>query len=227
MSCQLSRRELLKASTVAGAGALFLPRNILAQGESPNEKLDVALIGLGNQGGFQVGGMEQTRQNVVALCDVDDRMVNQRKAAEKFPGAKRFYDFRQMYDEMLEKIDAVCVSTPDHTHYHPAIFAIRAKKHVYLEKPMAHSVAECRIITEEADFEQENVHNAWLTSRCQPEKTPLPSESLILRLCWKSLWVLIPFPEAGCPLIPLSCVCLPYRVCQLTRYLSRSIMNTG
>ncbi len=106
MSCQLSRRELLKASTVAGAGALFLPRNILAQGESPNEKLDVALIGLGNQGGFQVGGMEQTRQNVVALCDVDDRMVNQRKAAEKFPGAKRFYDFRQMYDEMLEKIDA-------------------------------------------------------------------------------------------------------------------------
>ena len=149
MSNKITRRAMLKASAVAGAGILFLPRNILAQGQSPNDKLNVALVGVGNQGGFQVNGMETTRQNVVAICDVDDRMLNQRKAVEKFPRAKVFKDFRKMYDEMLSEIDAVCVSVPDHTHFPIAIQAIRNKKHVYLEKPMAHSVAECRILTEE------------------------------------------------------------------------------
>lgn len=141
-----TRRQMLKASALIGAGALILPQNFLAKGQSPNSRLNVALIGLGNQGNHQVGGMKG--QNVVALVDCDSRMAG--KAVEAFPGAKMYTDFRKMYDEMEKDIDAVCISTPDHTHFHPAIRAIRAKKHLYLEKPMAHSVAECRMITDEA-----------------------------------------------------------------------------
>lgn len=143
---RISRRNWLKTASVLGAGALILPQNFLARGQSPNSRLNIALIGLGNQGKFQVGGMKG--QNVVAIVDCDQRMME--TAVTAFPSAKKFADFRKMYDEMEQQIDAVCVSTPDHTHYHPAIRAIRAKKHLYLEKPMAHSVAECRIITDEA-----------------------------------------------------------------------------
>ncbi len=147
---RINRREMLKASTVIGAGALFLSSGILTKGASPNEKLNVACIGLGAQGNFQVSNLGKMKDevNMVALCDVDDLRAG--KAYENYPGAKKFYDFRTMFDEMEKSIDAVAVSTPDHTHYHPVMRALRAGKHVYCEKPLAHSVAECRIITETA-----------------------------------------------------------------------------
>lgn len=147
---KMNRREMLKASTVAGAGALFLTNGILVKGQSPNEKLAVACIGLGAQGNFQVSNLGKMKDDVdmVALCDVDD--VRAGKAYENNPKAKKFYDFREMFDQMEKSIDAVAVSTPDHTHYHPVMRALRSGKHVYCEKPLAHSVAECRIITETA-----------------------------------------------------------------------------
>ena len=147
---KLTRREMLKASTVLGAGALFLPSGVLVRGQSPNEKLDVAFVGLGNQGNFQLSnlGRMTNEVNVAALCDVDDVVAG--RAYENNPGAKKFYDFREMFDEMEKSIDAVAISTPDHTHYHPTMRALRAGKHVYLEKPMARTVQECRNITETA-----------------------------------------------------------------------------
>jgi predicted dehydrogenase len=147
---KINRRTMLKVSTIAGAGALFLPSGILTRGQSPNEKISTAFIGLGAQGKFQLDNIAEKTNliNVAALCDVDD--IRAGKAYERFPKAKKFYDFRIMFDELEKSIDAVTVSTPDHTHYHPVIRAIRAGKHVYCEKPLAHSVAEIRTITEEA-----------------------------------------------------------------------------
>jgi predicted dehydrogenase len=146
---KINRRQLLKTSAVTGAGILFVPSGILARGQSPNEKISVAFVGLGAQGKFQLDNIgNQNDVNVVALCDVDD--VRAGNAYERFPNAQKFYDFREMFDKLEKSIDAVAVSTPDHTHYHPVIRAIRAKKHVYCEKPLAHSVAEIRIIMDEA-----------------------------------------------------------------------------
>lgn len=137
---------MLKTSGAFGAGIMVLTNGILAKGQSPNEKLNIALIGIGGQGGFQVNNLKS--ENYVALCDVDD--VRAGNVYEQYPNAKKFYDFRKLFDEMENQIDAVAISTPDHTHYHPVMRALRAGKHVYCEKPLAHSVAECRIITDTA-----------------------------------------------------------------------------
>lgn len=139
----LNRRKMMQTTLAAG---LFLPGiSGLARGDaSPNEKLNVAHVGLGGQGGHQLGGLAS--QNVVALCDCDEARAG--KAYERFPGAKAFRDFRKMFDEMANQIDAVTVNTPDHTHFHPSFAALSLDKHLYLEKPMAHCVKECRILTE-------------------------------------------------------------------------------
>ncbi|MDO4573605.1 MAG: Gfo/Idh/MocA family oxidoreductase [Planctomycetia bacterium] len=139
----MKRRDMLKTTAALG---LFLPGiSGLARGEdSPNERLNVALVGLGNQGGYQVNGLKS--QNYVALCDCDERMGG--KVFEAYPDAKKYFDYRKMFDEMANQIDAVAVSTPDHSHFHPAFTALSLNKHLYLEKPMAHSVSECRILTE-------------------------------------------------------------------------------
>ncbi|MCL2743559.1 MAG: Gfo/Idh/MocA family oxidoreductase [Planctomycetaceae bacterium] len=146
----MNRREMLKCTAVAGAGALFLSSGILTRGQSPNAKLNVALVGLGNQGNYQLSNLGKMKDevNLVALCDVDDLKAG--RAYENNPGAKKFYDFRKMFDEMEKSIDAVAVSTPDHTHYHPAMRALRAGKHLYCEKPLAHSVQEIRNIADTA-----------------------------------------------------------------------------
>ena len=145
---RFTRRELLKTSTLLGTGALFLPSGILTHGQSPNAKLNVACVGIGTQGNYQVSNLGRMKDevNLVALCDVDDRTAG--TAYENNPGAKKYYDFRKMFDEMEKSIDAVAVSTPDHTHYHPVMRALRAGKHVYCEKPLARSVQEIRNITE-------------------------------------------------------------------------------
>ena len=84
--------------------------------------------------------------NVVAICDVDDDRLE--KAAERFPDAKKFYDFRDLFDEMSGQIDAVTVSTPDHTHAPASIRAMKEGKAVYCQKPLAHSVWEARRMAE-------------------------------------------------------------------------------
>lgn len=145
MTHQISRRSLLQGSLAVGAG-LWVGGSARAKSSSPNEKLNIACIGIGGRGGANLGGVRG--QNIVALCDVDEK----RGAAgfKKFPAAKRYTDFRRLYDEMSHQIDAVVISTPDHTHFHPAYYAMQLKKHVYLEKPMAHNVWEIRTLTEYA-----------------------------------------------------------------------------
>ena len=139
---RLSRREFLGA---AGAAAAFLvvPRHaVAASGRTPpSDKVNIAGIGVGGQGGGDVRGMAGGN-NVVALADVDSKKAG--KIFGEFPDAKKFKDFRKMLDEMDKSIDAVVVGTPDHNHAVTAIAAMKRRKHVYCEKPLAHSVAEVR-----------------------------------------------------------------------------------
>jgi hypothetical protein len=141
MHKHVSRRDVLK-STAAFSAGIWLGTDT-ARAEGPNDKLNVALIGIGGQGGANLRGVRS--QNIVALCDVDEQRGG--KAFQQYRGAKNFHDFRKMFDAMEKQIDAVVVSTPDHTHFHPAMAALTRGKHLYCEKPMAHSVWETRQMT--------------------------------------------------------------------------------
>ena len=143
MANSLTRRNLLQTTAAIGSGYLLGEPSQAHAKDSPNEKLNVAVIGIGGQGGSNLN--QVSSQHVVALCDVDDQRAG--KAYERHPGAKKYVDFRIMLDEMEKQIDAVVVSTPDHMHFHPAMKAMEMGKHLYCEKPMAHSVWETRAMT--------------------------------------------------------------------------------
>ncbi|HBJ34467.1 MAG TPA: NADH-dependent dehydrogenase [Planctomycetaceae bacterium] len=142
MSTAISRRTAIKSTLALGA-SINLCAVASAQKPKTSDKLNVAVIGVGGQGKGNLNAM--SKENVVALCDVDS--VRAGDAFDRFPQARRFQDFREMFDRMEKEIDAVVISTPDHTHFHPAHLAISLGKHVYLEKPMGHSVWEVRELT--------------------------------------------------------------------------------
>jgi predicted dehydrogenase len=142
-STSINRRQFLRRAGAA-AGLLSFPlisrRNVLGA----NARLNVAAIGAGGKGAVDIGYC--AGENVVALCDVDQR--NAAGAYQRFAQAKRFKDFRVMLDQEGKQIDAVTISSPDHTHFHPAVMAMKMGKHVYLQKPLTHTVWEARKLTE-------------------------------------------------------------------------------
>ncbi len=128
--------------------SLSCPRHVLggAGQSSANNKLNIAGIGVGGQGGGDMNALSS--ENIVALCDVDeDRAAG---TFNKFPNARKYKDFRQMLEKEHKNIDAVMVATPDHCHAPAAIMAMKMGKHVYCEKPMAHTIYEARRMTEVA-----------------------------------------------------------------------------
>lgn len=145
----MKRRSFISASASAAIGFQVVPAHVVRAQEkakSPSNKVRLAVIGCGGQGGADLGGMAD--EDIVALCDVDDR-----RAAEsfnRFPKARRFKDFRKMFDAVANDIDAVLVATPDHTHAVATLAAIGHGKHVYCEKPLAHSIAEVRAMRKAA-----------------------------------------------------------------------------
>lgn len=145
MTRRISRRDMLRRTALAGAGFWAAGASARAHplATSPNEKLDIGLVGIGGRGKANLNGVSS--ENIVALCDVDDERAGD--AYKRFPKARKFYDFRRMLDELGSKLDAVVVSTPDHTHFHPAMTAMELGLHCYCEKPMAHSVREVRAMT--------------------------------------------------------------------------------
>ena len=150
MSTPLNRRDILKNTALAGAG-FFLAGNLRSRAEenksaSPNEKLNVALVGCGGRAEGNLAGV--AGENIVALCDVDDARAA--GAFKQYPNAKKFRDYRNMLDAMHKEIDAVVVSTPDHTHAVAAMAAMNLGKHCYCEKPLAHTVHEARRMAEVA-----------------------------------------------------------------------------
>jgi hypothetical protein len=139
----LSRRQFL--ATAAGiSGFTLMPRHVLGAGETPpSEKLNIAGIGVGGMGATNLENLES--QNIVALCDVDHEYAA--KTFKKYPQAKIWADYREMLETQRD-IDAVVVATPDHTHAVIALAAMRAGKHVYLQKPLTHDVHEARVLAE-------------------------------------------------------------------------------
>ncbi len=145
-----SRRDFLKTLGLAGAAFTILPRHVLGGNGyvAPSDTLYIAGIGAGGKGTSDLTSIaKNTKAKITLLCDVDDRMaVESRK---NFPDAKYYRDFREMLDK--EKgIDAVVVSTPDHTHAVATMAAIQRGKHVYVQKPLTHTIHEARMLTEAA-----------------------------------------------------------------------------
>ncbi|HKI90480.1 MAG TPA: Gfo/Idh/MocA family oxidoreductase [Draconibacterium sp.] len=139
----LTRRNFLKSTSAVTAGTLFIPNLISC---SPSKKINIAVIGVGGRG--KANWSDCMEENIVALCDVDEN-----RAAEgfkTFPNAKRFKDYRKMFDEMGNQIDAVLVSIPDHSHFPAAMSAMQLGKHVYVEKPLAHNIWELRTLKKAA-----------------------------------------------------------------------------
>jgi len=142
MKEKVNRRTFLKQSAAIGAGVTILKSGILKAGNSPNDKLNIAVIGVAGRGGANLNGVKN--ENIVALCDVNEK--NLAGAAERFPQAKTYIDWRKCLDQ--KNIDAVVCSTTDQTHAFINVWAMNRGKHVYCEKPLANSVEEARLVRE-------------------------------------------------------------------------------
>jgi len=143
---RITRRTALRRSALAAAGVWASVRVLPAADRSPNEKLSIAIIGCGGRGAANLQGVSS--ENIVALCDVDEQRAAD--ACKRYPQAKKYHDFRTMLVEMDKQIDAVVVSTTDHTHAPASIAAMRMGKHCYCEKPLTHTVSEARQMAEVA-----------------------------------------------------------------------------
>ncbi|MBK1828300.1 Gfo/Idh/MocA family protein [Haloferula rosea] len=138
-----NRRQFLKTSAVM-AGATFAPNILLGQ-DKALKKLNVAAVGCGGKGGSDISQIAPSNQ-IVALCDVDHKRAA--GAFGKFPEAKTFFDYREMFSEMADEIDVVTVSTPDHMHFPIAVAAIQAGKPVFVQKPLANTLWETRALAD-------------------------------------------------------------------------------
>jgi len=140
-----NRREFLQTSSaaMAGVGYWVAARPAFAASKSPNEKLNVAVIGAGGKGHSDCRNVAKT-ENIVALCDVDDKRAS--GIYTMFPKVKKYKDYREMLEKEEKNIDAVTVSTPDHTHAPASIMAMKMGKHCYCQKPLTHAVYEARMM---------------------------------------------------------------------------------
>ncbi len=147
----LSRRSFIKNATLAAGAFTIVPRFVLGGRNyiAPSDTLYIAGVGVGGKGTSDLTGFAaHPNARIAFLCDVDDRQaVESRK---NFPKAPYYKDFRVMFDKENKNIDAVCVSTPDHTHFAPTIAAMERGKHVYVQKPLTYSIYEARKLAEAA-----------------------------------------------------------------------------
>ncbi|MDF1825105.1 MAG: Gfo/Idh/MocA family oxidoreductase [Verrucomicrobiales bacterium] len=153
-----SRRTFVKTAAASAFGFQFVPSHVWGA----NSRINFGAIGSGGKGQADINGSIQAGMQCAALVDIVDvekysqseangsvksRLKSITEAREKFPDAKFYTDYREMISEMGDKIDAVTISTPDHHHFHAALQAMRAGKHVYCQKPLTHSIWEARVLT--------------------------------------------------------------------------------
>ncbi len=145
MENKFSRRSFLATSATAAAGITILPSNVIAGlgYKAPSDKLNIAAVGIGGMGHTNINHLKS--ENIVALCDVDWGYAG--KVFKEYPNAKAYKDWRVMFDEMSKDFDAVVIATADHSHAIVASHAITLGKHVYLQKPLTHTVYESRLLT--------------------------------------------------------------------------------
>lgn len=142
MSRRTNRRRFLENSALAGVGVWVASAGAAASARSPNEKLNIGIIGCGGRGASNT--QDVSGENIVALCDVDQSRLA--KAAEKYSKAQKYADWRKLVDQ--KGLDAVVVSSTDHTHAPASVWAMNRGLCVYCEKPLAHSVHEARVVQE-------------------------------------------------------------------------------
>ena len=146
-----SRRSFLRTSTAVAAGVMIVPSNVIAGlgHKAPSDKLNIVGVGVGGMGFSNLKALES--ENIIGLCDVDWGYTAKNGVFDHFPKAKKYWDWRKMYDDMGKDFDAVVVATADHTHAIVAAHAIAMGKHVYVQKPLTHTVYESRLLTRLAD----------------------------------------------------------------------------
>lgn len=152
MNHHFSRRSFIKKSVMAG-GAIALSNSVLSNVAlaSPNERVNLACIGIGYRGGEIIRELYRTGLcNIVALCDVDMGAEHTQETLKEFPDVPRFQDFREMFDKMGNEIEAVSIGVPDHSHFPITMMAIDLGKHVYVEKPLARTFYENELLIAKA-----------------------------------------------------------------------------
>ncbi len=146
----VSRRSFLGTAATAAAGITIIPSFAMGKGlghVAPSDKLNIVGVGVGGMGFANLKNLES--QNIIGLCDVDWKYS--KRVFDYFPKAKRYKDWRVMYDELGKEMDGVVIATADHTHAITAAHAMTMGKHVYVQKPLTHSVYESRLLTKLAD----------------------------------------------------------------------------
>ena len=143
MSHKPTRRQFIQTTAATGIGYWVAGGVSAQESTSPNEKIAMASIGIGGKGSSDSNDAGKAG-DMVAICDVDVKRLD--AANKRFPNAKPYTDFRKMLDEMGGSIDAVTVSTPDHTHTPAALMAMRMGKHCFCQKPLSHSIYQARLL---------------------------------------------------------------------------------
>ena len=144
-----NRRHFVKSATALGAAFHIVPRHVLGRGFTPpSDMVRYAAIGIGGKGDSDVQGIAKAGASVAALVDVDWR--SGRRNFGRFPDAKRYKDYREMFAEMGDQIDAVSISIPDHSHAAATVMALRAGKAVFCQKPLTRALGEVRVVMDEA-----------------------------------------------------------------------------
>jgi len=144
-----SRRNFLKNSALAAAGVMIVPRHVLGgKGfRAPSDTLYIATVGAGGKGESDMAGfMKSNKSKIAFLCDVDQ--VKASKSFTTYPEAKKFEDWRELFEKESKNFDAVSVSTPDHMHAAIGSAAITLGKHIWIQKPMAHDIYEARVLAD-------------------------------------------------------------------------------
>ena len=146
---KISRRKFIGSAALASAGFTILPSNVVSGlgHKAPSDKLNVVGVGVGGRGAAILRSLES--ENIIGLCDTDWRYS--KRIFDRYPGVPRYWDYRKMYDDIGNDIDAVVVATSDHTHAIVAADAMTMGKHVYVEKPLTHTVYESRLLTKLAE----------------------------------------------------------------------------
>ena len=160
LSTPLSRREFLGKTAASAAGLMVVPRHVIGaqkdkKKKAPSDTLNIGCVGVGGKGFSDVQAV--STENIVALCDVDATMMDAFLSSADHPSeykakyekAHIYRDFREMLDRE-KSIDAITVSTPDHTHAIIALTAMKMGKHVFVQKPLTHTVKEARLLQQEA-----------------------------------------------------------------------------
>jgi predicted dehydrogenase len=143
MRAQVSRRQFIKRSALAATGTwLAAPHLAFGKKLSPNERMNIGVIGTANRAADDLAGVHG--ENIVAVCDIDTNYLA--SARKQFSWATAYTDFRQLLEQ--KNIDAIVVATPDHTHAVATVAALHSGRHVYCEKPLTHTVSEARIVAE-------------------------------------------------------------------------------